>query len=147
MSCNLLSEMRGEKRTLYRIYRPVQILMVSTFEWHNSTSVTETIYRPWHCNVTTFQQTIVFINNLWTDLKQNFTQLLMMQVEVFWVVTPYSVVVGYQRFRGPCCLHLQGEVKWWRPCSDMWNLSLMSTFCKIIFHEFLSLCNYYIILH
>jgi hypothetical protein len=27
------------------------------------------------------------------------------QIEVFWVVTPCSVVVGYQRFRGPCCLH------------------------------------------
>jgi len=25
---------------------------------------------------------------------------LKFQVEVFWVVTPYSVVVGYQRFRG-----------------------------------------------
>jgi hypothetical protein len=23
-----------------------------------------------------------------------------------WAVTPCSVVVGYQRFRGPCCLHL-----------------------------------------
>jgi hypothetical protein len=32
------------------------------------------------------------------------------QVEVFWVVMPYSVVVGYQRFKGPCYLHLQGEV-------------------------------------
>jgi hypothetical protein len=32
------------------------------------------------------------------------------QVEVFWVVTPCSVLVGYQRFRVPCCLHLQGEV-------------------------------------
>jgi hypothetical protein len=31
------------------------------------------------------------------------------QVDVFWVVTPSSVVVGYQRFGGPCCLHLQGE--------------------------------------
>jgi hypothetical protein len=29
--------------------------------------------------------------------------------EVFRVVIPCSVVVGYQRFRGPCCLHLQGE--------------------------------------
>jgi len=28
------------------------------------------------------------------------------QVEVFWVVTPCSVVVGYQRFGEPCCLHL-----------------------------------------
>jgi hypothetical protein len=26
----------------------------------------------------------------------------------FWVVTPCSFVSGYQRFRGTCCLHLQG---------------------------------------
>jgi hypothetical protein len=32
------------------------------------------------------------------------------QIEVFWVVTPCSVVVAYQRFGGPCCLHLQSEV-------------------------------------
>jgi hypothetical protein len=30
-------------------------------------------------------------------------------VEVFWVVMPCSVVGGYHRFGGPCCLHLQGE--------------------------------------
>jgi hypothetical protein len=29
---------------------------------------------------------------------------------VFWVVTPYSVVVGYQCFGSPCCFHLQGEL-------------------------------------
>jgi hypothetical protein len=34
----------------------------------------------------------------------------MFQVEVLSVVTPCSVVVGYQRFGGSCCLHLQGEV-------------------------------------
>jgi len=27
---------------------------------------------------------------------------------IFWVMTPYSVVAGYRRFRGPCCPHLQG---------------------------------------
>jgi hypothetical protein len=32
------------------------------------------------------------------------------KVKVFWVVTPCSVVVRYQRFGGLCCLHLQGEV-------------------------------------
>jgi len=32
------------------------------------------------------------------------------RVEIFWVVAPCSVVVGYQRFGHPCCLHLQGEV-------------------------------------
>jgi hypothetical protein len=34
----------------------------------------------------------------------------MFQVDVFCIVTPCNVVVGYQCFRGPCCLHLQGEV-------------------------------------
>jgi len=31
-------------------------------------------------------------------------------IEVFWVVMPCSVAVGYQCFRGPHCFHLQGEV-------------------------------------
>jgi hypothetical protein len=29
------------------------------------------------------------------------------KVEVFWAVTPCSVVVGYQRFGGLYCSHLQ----------------------------------------
>jgi len=33
------------------------------------------------------------------------------QVEVFWVVTPCSVVIGYQRFRGPCILHLRSHTQ------------------------------------
>jgi hypothetical protein len=32
------------------------------------------------------------------------------QVEVFWVVMLSSVTVGYQHFRGTCCLYLQDEV-------------------------------------
>jgi len=31
------------------------------------------------------------------------------EVEVFWIVMPSSAVVGYQRFIGSCCLHLQCE--------------------------------------
>jgi len=27
------------------------------------------------------------------------------QVKVFWVVMPCNIAVGYQCFRGPCCLH------------------------------------------
>jgi hypothetical protein len=34
---------------------------------------------------------------------------VMFKVEVSRVVTPCSAVVGYQRFTGTCCLHLQGE--------------------------------------
>jgi hypothetical protein len=31
------------------------------------------------------------------------------KMAVFWVVAPCSVVEVYQRFRGPCCLHHQGD--------------------------------------
>jgi hypothetical protein len=43
-----------------------------------------------------------FISEIFTSLK--------IEVEVFWVLTSCSVVVGYQRFGGSCRLHLQGEV-------------------------------------
>jgi hypothetical protein len=31
---------------------------------------------------------------------------------VFWAVTPCSVAVVYQHFRGPCCLHVDSEPAW-----------------------------------
>jgi hypothetical protein len=31
------------------------------------------------------------------------------KMAVFWVVAPCSLVDVYQRFRGPCCLHHQGD--------------------------------------
>jgi len=40
---------------------------------------------------------------------------VMFQVEV-WVLMMYSVVVGFQRFGGLCCLNLQsGPLKFWYP--------------------------------
>jgi hypothetical protein len=33
-----------------------------------------------------------------------------MKMAVFWVVAPYSLVEVYQHFRGPCCLHHQGNL-------------------------------------
>jgi hypothetical protein len=32
-----------------------------------------------------------------------------MKMAVFWVVAQCSLVEVYQRFRGPCCLHHQGD--------------------------------------
>jgi len=45
---------------------------------------------------------------------------VLFEVEVFWVVTPCSVVVGYQCFWGPSCLH----------CEDggskvLWNIGIL----------------------
>jgi hypothetical protein len=31
------------------------------------------------------------------------------KMAVFWVVAPCSLVEVYRRFRGPCCLHHQGD--------------------------------------
>jgi hypothetical protein len=45
-----------------------------------------------------------------TDANFEAFTAMMFQVEVFWFVSLYSVIVGYQSFRSPCCLHLQGEV-------------------------------------
>jgi hypothetical protein len=36
---------------------------------------------------------------------------MFVQVMVLWVFIPCNVVVGYQQFGGPFCLHLQGEAK------------------------------------
>jgi hypothetical protein len=33
-----------------------------------------------------------------------------MKIAVFWVVAPCSLVEVYQRFRGPCRLHHQGDI-------------------------------------
>jgi hypothetical protein len=41
----------------------------------------------------------------WSQVMRNSMRIW---TQVFWVVTPCSFAVG-QRFRGPCCLHLQGE--------------------------------------
>jgi len=42
-----------------------------------------------------------------------------MKINVIWVVMPCSNVVGYQYYRGPFCLHLQGEVHRWKHCVPM----------------------------
>jgi len=46
---------------------------------------------------------------------------VMFQVEVFWVVTKCNIVVGYQRFRGPWCLHIHPE-----DCEDESSETLIS---------------------
>jgi hypothetical protein len=50
--------------------------------------------------------------NLNSETRFEVCTAVKIQVAVFWIMAPCSVVVGYQRFRGPCCLHLQhGSLK------------------------------------
>jgi len=47
-----------------------------------------------------------------------------LQVEVFCVGTQCSVVVGYQSFGDPCCLHL---VKWWFSSTTLDRITTQKT--------------------
>jgi hypothetical protein len=49
-----------------------------------------------------------------------FSQRAMFQVEFFWLLTLCCFVVGYQRFRYPCCLHFR--MTW---CVDLWNVGIL----------------------
>jgi len=42
----------------------------------------------------------------WTTKTFEVSTALKIQVEFLWAVTLCCVMVGYQRFRGPCCLQL-----------------------------------------
>jgi hypothetical protein len=44
----------------------------------------------------------IFVSTHYTSSQQTIRD----KVEVFWVVRPRNVAVGYQRFGGPSCLHL-----------------------------------------
>jgi len=46
--------------------------------------------------------------NLFSHAKFEGFTAMKIPAAVFRVVMPCNVVVGYQRFRGPCCLHLLG---------------------------------------
>jgi len=73
-----------------------------------------------------------------------FRKFCMNQVEVFWAVTSSSVV-GYQRFRGPYCLHLQVEVFWVvTPCNDVVDTNVSEVHTASIFR--VKMCvNYFLL--
>jgi len=51
-------------------------------------------------------------NGLHLGQRLEVSTTVKIQVEIFWVLISRSVVVGYQRFGGCHCLHLQGEAAW-----------------------------------
>jgi len=58
-------------------------------------------------SVTGLLQKVVNIMNI---VRPDIFMVMKTQVDVFWVVTSHNIVVGYQSFVGPCCLHLYSEV-------------------------------------
>jgi hypothetical protein len=61
---------------------------------------------------------------------QAFTAML--QVEFFWVVTPYNFVVGYRRFRSLCCLftlkmEAPRSLKRWYPTTKLHGVTTLKT--------------------
>jgi hypothetical protein len=55
-------------------------------------------------------------------VTQKMGETMSTQFEVFWVVTPCSVMVWYKRFRISFCLFLQGEDG---GCMHLWNFGIL----------------------
>jgi hypothetical protein len=51
----------------------------------------------------------IFLWNAGIYLRVHMASTQKKKIAVFWVVAPCSLVEIYQRFRGPCCLHHQGD--------------------------------------
>jgi len=79
------------------------------------------------CNFT-HQQIPEHCSSLLQDLMLVF-MMVKFGVEVFCIVTPCNVVIVYQRFKGTCCLHLQGEVK--GGSTDLWNIGFLPQHCMV----------------
>jgi len=64
-------------------------------------------------------QEIIFegLNRIHVASLEAFTAVIF-YVEIFGIVTPCIAVVVFQRFRGPCCLYLQGGVKMEATCTS-----------------------------
>jgi len=60
--------------------------------------------------VVKFLGTLEKVENLLVHCYARFEVFTAVKIkpEVYWFVSPCSVVVGYKRFGDPCCLHLQG---------------------------------------
>jgi len=48
----------------------------------------------------------VLLNHVLLHVRFEFFTMVKFKVKILWVVM-YDVVIRYQQFRGPCCLHLQ----------------------------------------
>jgi hypothetical protein len=51
---------------------------------------------------------------------------------VTWLVTQFSNEVGYRRFEGPCCLHLQGERKLKFPMNFLEKLYFIEQYILLV---------------
>jgi hypothetical protein len=62
-----------------------------------------------HCLTATLPSVAFKEQRAGTELNPDNRNPGITKMAVFWVVAPCSLVEVYQRFRGPCCLHHQGD--------------------------------------
>jgi hypothetical protein len=71
----------------------------------NTSEMSVNFYETTRCHKLEDKNVHIFSVLLSIDLHKD------MKTAVFWVVAPCSLVEVYQRFRGTCCLHHQGDGK------------------------------------
>jgi hypothetical protein len=68
----------------------------------------------------------------YTYLGFEFLTAARTNMAVFWVVAPCSLVEATQRFRGPCCLHHQGDSPWRQLYSYLYVFILSHADCVVM---------------
>jgi hypothetical protein len=56
-----------------------------------------------------FTRILKYVIKCGTNVRFEVLMMVKFHFKAFWVVMLCGVVVGYQCFRGPCCLHLHPE--------------------------------------
>jgi len=65
------------------------------------------------------------------------TLFSVVQFEMSWVMTSYNVVVGYQSFRGPCCLNLHVSIRGLLGCEAVQFCGRITTIQKSMIFQHL----------
>jgi hypothetical protein len=84
--------------TRWRISERIPRQLLCAFLSPHLTNMSSPLQFPW-----------LYCNNISWVAKFDVFTAIKIQVVVFWFVAPVSDVVGYWRFKRPCCLHLHPE--------------------------------------
>jgi len=100
---------------IYKTFLKVVFLHFQHYEWENKAGNLQCLY--------SLLKKLFLISHF----ISTYSHTHYIQVEVFWAVMLCNVAGGYKCFRGPCCLHVQGEDG---GSMDLWNVGFLPQYYK-----------------